>query len=187
MVIIRYFQCRGPTANEHGWPNREFVDMSTVSYLDSAFLFRQQLLGSEFVADVYTWSAPAAGRVRVKVLGVVEAGWPSPAEEELLDAMSFDDYLVSNKDASYILRVKGNSMIDARIHPGDMVLVERTRTPRDGDIVISEIDDEWTMKRFRQQGQRVWLEAANAAYPPISPQRELTIVAVVCAVVRKYT
>jgi SOS regulatory protein LexA len=119
---------------------------------------------------------------RVKILGVVEAGWPSPAEEELLDTMSFDEYLAPNKAASYILRVSGDSMIDAGIHPGDMVLVERTSQTRDGDIVIAEVDGEWTMKYFRQQGQRVWLESANAAYPPITPQRELQVV----AVVRKY-
>jgi repressor LexA len=121
-----------------------------------------------------------------KVLGVVEAGWPSPAEEELLDTMSFDEYLAPNKAASYILRVSGDSMIDAGIHPGDMVLVERTSQTRDGDIVIAEVDGEWTLKYFRQQGQRVWLESANAAYPPITPERELQVVAVVRAVVRKY-
>ncbi len=122
----------------------------------------------------------------VGILGVIEAGWPSPAEEELLDTMSFDDYLVPNKDASYILKVKGDSMIDAGIHPGDLVLVERTTHARDGDIVIAEIDHEWTMKRFRKQGRQVWLEAANRAYPSMLPQQELTIVAVVRAVVRKY-
>jgi repressor LexA len=123
---------------------------------------------------------------RVKILGVVEAGWPSPAEEELLDTMSFDEYLAPNKAASYILRVSGDSMLDAGIHPGDMVLVERTSQTRDGDIVIAEVDGEWTLKYFRQQGQRVWLESANAAYPPITPERELQVVAVVRAVVRKY-
>jgi SOS-response transcriptional repressor LexA len=93
---------------------------------------------------------------------------------------------VPNKAAAYILRVSGDSMIDAGIHPGDMVLVERTSQPRDGDIVIAEVDGEWTLKYFRQQGQRVWLESANAAYPPITPERELQVVAVVRAVVRKY-
>ena len=77
-------------------------------------------------------------------------------------------------------------MIEAGIQPEDLVLVERTSMPRDGDIVIAEVDGEWTMKFFRQQGQRVWLESANTAYPPISPERELTVVAVVRAVVRKY-
>ena len=78
--------------------------------------------------------------------------------------MSFDEFLAPNREASYILRVKGDSMLDAGIHPGDMVIVERTNRPRDGEIVIAEVDGEWTMKYFRQQGSRVWLESANAAY-----------------------
>ena len=122
----------------------------------------------------------------VKLLGVVEAGWPSPAEEELLDTMSFDEYLVPNWEAAYILRVKGDSMTGAGIHPGDMVLVERDVNPRPGDIVIAEVDGQWTMKYFRQHGRRVSLEAANPAYPPIVPQQELKIAAVVRAVIRKY-
>ena len=150
------------------------------------YAFRHNFMGCEIVARAGI--GPTLGRrvPGVKVLGIVEAGWPSPAEEELLDAMSFDEYLAPNKDASYILRVKGDSMVDAGIHPGDMVLVERTATPRDGDIVIAEIDGEWTMKFFRKQGRQVWLEAANRAYAPIAPERQLTVIAVVRAVVRKY-
>ena len=141
----------------------------------------------EVVAKIGPQLTPGRLLHRVRVLGVVEAGWPSPAEEELLDTMSFDEYLAPNKEASYILRVKGDSMIDAGIHPGDMVIVERTNRPRDGEIVIAEVDGAWTMKVFRQQGNRVWLESANAAYPPITPEQELTVVAVVRSVVRKYS
>ena len=61
-----------------------------------------------------------------RVLGVVEAGFPSPAEEELLDTMSLDEYLIDNKEATFILQVSGDSMKDAGIMPKDMVLVERT-------------------------------------------------------------
>src|SRR3989344_9173723 len=67
-----------------------------------------------------------------RLLGLVEAGFPSPAEEELLDVMSFDEYLTPNKEASYILKVKGDSMMDAGIHPGDMVVVERRGAPKPG-------------------------------------------------------
>src|SRR5438132_714620 len=67
-----------------------------------------------------------------RVLGVVEAGFPGPAEEELLDVMDFDEYLTPNKESSYILKVKGDSMIDAGIHPGDMVIVERKSSYKPG-------------------------------------------------------
>ena len=120
------------------------------------------------------------------VLGTVSAGFPSPAEEELADTMSLDEYLITNKEATYLLKVTGDSMKDAGILSGDLLLVERGAVPRDGDIVIAHIDREWTMKYFRRRGPRVFLEAANTAYKPIHPQEELTIAAVVRAVIRKY-
>jgi len=153
---------------------------------NAASIIGQQLIVKEFFTKAGNRLVPGPHFPRVKILGVIEAGWPSPAEEELLDTMSFDEYLAPNKEASYILRVKGDSMIEAGTHPDDLVLVERTTTPRDGNIVIAEVDGEWTMKYFRRQGSNVWLESANAAYPPITPEHQLTVVAVVRAVVRKY-
>lgn len=122
----------------------------------------------------------------LKMLGLVEAGFPSAAEEETLDTMSIDDFLIENKEASYLLRVKGDSMIDAGIREGDMVIVERSNTPRSGDIVIAEVDGEWTMKYLRKNGKTFYLESANKRYKPIYPKDELKIAAVVKAVVRKY-
>ena len=121
-----------------------------------------------------------------RLLGLVEAGFPSPAEEELVDTMSFDQYLIENPEATYILKVKGDSMIDAGIHSGDMVIVERGANYRNGDIVVAEVDGEWTIKFFRERGGRPFLEPANKDYEPIYPKQELSITAVVRAVVRKY-
>jgi repressor LexA len=127
---------------------------------------------------------------QIKLLGLVEAGFPSPAEEELSDTMSFDDYLIEKKESTYILRVKGDSMIDAGIHEGDMVIVERGANYKDGDIVIAEVDGEWTIKYFRKERnkgeEKIFLEPANKKYKPIYPKEELKISAVVKAVVRKY-
>lgn len=122
----------------------------------------------------------------VKVLGLVEAGFPSPAEEELADTLTIDDYLIENREATFLLKVKGDSMIEAGIQPGDMVIVERNREPKDGDIVIAEIDHEWTMKYYRKSGNRIFLEPANKKYRPIYPTDELKIAAIVRAVIRKY-
>ncbi|RJQ36874.1 repressor LexA [Candidatus Parcubacteria bacterium] len=121
-----------------------------------------------------------------RVLGTVEAGWPSPAEEELIDTMSLDEFLIQNKEATYILKVKGNSMHDAGILEGDMVLVERGPQPKDGDIVIAEVDGEWTMKYFRKQGRSIFLEPANKQFKPIFPKEDLKVAAIVKAVIRKY-
>ncbi|MFA7314497.1 MAG: transcriptional repressor LexA [Candidatus Magasanikbacteria bacterium] len=122
----------------------------------------------------------------VKILGNVQAGFPSPAEEELSDTMTLDDYLISNKDATYMLKVSGDSMQDAGIMDGDMVLVDRTKTPKEGDIVIAEVDNAWTIKYFRKNGSKVFLEPANKKYKKIYPEEDLKIEAVVYAVIRKY-
>lgn len=129
---------------------------------------------------------PGAFFGTARILGVVEAGFPSPAEEELTDTMSLDEYLIERKEATYLLKVKGDSMIDAGIREGDMVLVERGRTARHNDIVIAEVDGGWTMKYLRKRGGEVWLEPANATMKPIRPKEGLTIAAVVRAVIRKY-
>jgi repressor LexA len=122
----------------------------------------------------------------VKVLGRVEAGYPSPAEEELADTLSLDDYLVKNPEATYMLKVTGDSMSGAGVLPGDMVLVDKGRTPKNGDIVIAQVDGEWTMKYLKKRGENVTLLPANPSYQPIKPKKELKVAGVVTAVVRKY-
>lgn len=122
----------------------------------------------------------------LRVLGVVAAGFPSPAEEELSDTISLDEYLISSPQATYMLKVDGDSMIDAGIRPGDLVLVQRNLTPKSGDIVVARIDNEWTLKYFEKRSSGVCLRAANKKYPPIIPKQELTIAGVVVANVRKY-
>jgi len=77
-------------------------------------------------------------------------------------------------------------MSGAGILPGDMVIVDRGRTPKSGDIVIAEVDGEWTMKYLRKRGESVTLMPANPNYKPIRPKKELKIAGVVTAVVRKY-
>jgi SOS-response transcriptional repressor LexA len=108
------------------------------------------------------------------------------AEEELSDTMDLDEFLIKNKEATYVLKVTGDSMRDAGILPGDMVLVERGLEPHDGDIVIAHIDHAWTMKYLRKRGRKIWLEPANKRYRPLFPKEELKIAAVVIAVIRKY-
>ncbi len=126
----------------------------------------------------------------VRLLGWVEAGFPSMAEEHTHDTIALDEYLIPHKEASYMLKVKGDSMRDAGIMNGDMVIVERKNTARPGDIVIARIDGEFTMKYYRvgvKKGKQFqYLEAANPAYKPMHPKHSLEIQAVVRSVVRTY-
>jgi SOS regulatory protein LexA len=122
----------------------------------------------------------------VRVLGTVEAGFPSPAEEELVDTLSLDELLIQNREATFLLKVSGDSMSGAGILPGDMVIVDRGQVPKSGDIVIAEVDGQWTMKYLRKRKDDVTLLPANPRYKPIKPKSELKIAGVVTAVVRKY-
>lgn len=122
----------------------------------------------------------------IKKLGVVEAGFPAVAEEDASDTISLDQLLIKNKDSTYMLTVKGDSMIDAGIHDGDMVIAERNQNPKAGDIVIAEVDGGWTMKYFRRVGSRVYLDPANKNFDSIIPKEELKIEAIVKAVIRTY-
>ncbi len=120
------------------------------------------------------------------MLGLVKAGFPSPTEDILETRINIDDFLIQKKESTYILEVDGDSMIDAHIADGDMVIAERTKTARDGDIVIAQVDGEFTMKYFRQKGDKVWLEPANKNFKPIYPTTGLEIEAIVKGVIRKY-
>lgn len=122
----------------------------------------------------------------LRVLGSVEAGFPSPAEEELLDKISLDEWLVKNSSSTFLLKVTGDSMQDAGILPGDMVLIDRALVPKNGDIVIAEVDGKWTIKYFHRQGTKITLIPANPKYRALSPRQELRIGGVVTAVIRKY-
>ncbi|MFH0857254.1 MAG: LexA family transcriptional regulator [Candidatus Magasanikbacteria bacterium] len=122
----------------------------------------------------------------VRVLGSVQAGFPTTAEEEDVGTLSLDEFLIDNPDATYMLSVAGDSMIDAGIVQGDMVVVDRAKDPKSGDIVVADVDGDWTLKYFVQRGGKVFLRAANKNYPDIHPQDELVIGGVVTSVIRKY-
>lgn len=121
----------------------------------------------------------------VPLLGSVKAGFPSDVTE-VRDSMNLEDFLIDKSKDSYILEVDGDSMIDAHIADGDMVIVERTNKAKDGEIVVAEIDGEWTMKYWREKGSKAWLEPANKAFKSMYPEQSLRVAAKVKAVIRKY-
>lgn len=136
--------------------------------------------------DAKGFLALARRPLALQLAGDVCAGFPSPAEEELRDVISFDEYLVAHPETSFLLSVTGDSMSGAGIMDKDLVIVERGREPKNGDIVIAEVDGAWTMKYFYKKGKEVYLEAANPKYPRITPVTDMRLGGVVTAVVRKY-
>lgn len=122
----------------------------------------------------------------VKLLGLVEAGIPTVAEEDTSNTINLDSYLIKNRTSTYVLEVKGDSMIEEGIKEGDLVIVERRNDPKDGDIVIADVDGGWTMKYFKKKGNSVYLQPANKNYKPIYPEQDMKISAIVKGVIRKY-
>ncbi len=122
----------------------------------------------------------------VRNLGSVVAGFPTQEEEQKSEAISLDEYLVRDPDHTFMLTVRGDSMIDAGIQPGDLVLVEKGSSPQQRDIVVACVDDEWTLKYYMKDQAGVRLEPANRKYKFIRPRRSLEIGGIVRAVIRKY-
>jgi repressor LexA len=129
---------------------------------------------------------PTGALTEVPMLGFVKAGFPSQAEDMVETTINLDNFLIQKKDSTYILEVDGDSMIDAHIADGDLVIAERTENAKDGQIVIAEVDGEFTMKYFRKKDGVVWLEPANKNFKPIYPENDLKIRAIVKGVIRKY-
>ncbi len=146
-----------------------------------------QNLGSIFSVFFYTPSAmeieppiPFEKRTCLRlplVSASVEAGFPSPADDHLERGIDLNEELIRNPAATFLVRVKGESMRDAGIHSGDTLIVDKSVTPADRQIVVAMIDGEFTVKRFRKVNGRVFLEAANASFAPIEvgEDQELTI------------
>ena len=126
---------------------------------------------------------PEVPEDRVPIVGTVAAGSPILAEECIEDYLTFD---TGGRSGEYFaLRVRGESMLNVGILPGDLVVVRRQQTCNNGEIVVAMIDDEATVKRFSRQNGRVWLLPENEAYAPIDGTYA-QILGKVSAVVRRY-
>ena len=117
----------------------------------------------------------------------VQAGFPSPADDHLERSIDLNEELIRNPASTFFVRVKGESMRDAGIHTGDILVVDRSLTPSDRRIVVAMIDGEFTVKRFRSLEGNVFLEAANEKFPRIelSGDQELVIWGVVAFVIHQ--
>jgi SOS regulatory protein LexA len=120
------------------------------------------------------------------LLGVIKAGYPIPAEVQEDKYLNLHLLFDTMSSASYALTVSGDSMSDAGIYEGDIVIIDKKREPTNGDIVAACVDNEWTVKYFQKQDGRVSLLPANKQYPEISPQQSLEIGGVVIHVIRSY-
>ena len=116
----------------------------------------------------------------------VRAGLPSPAGDTSYDTLTIDEYLIGHPSSTVLVTVKGDSMIDAGIMPGDTVVVEKRGPARVGEMVIAIVDNEFTLKTLGKEKGKFVLIPANPAYPVIRPQGELEIFGIVVGQFRKY-
>ena len=107
--------------------------------------------------------------------GKVCAGFPSPAEDFAVKRIDLTEILVTHPQATFLLRVSGESMKDAGIFDGDMLVVDKAIKPRHGHIVVAVVDGEFTVKYFYQRAGWVKLRAANVTFPDITPRDGQTL------------
>lgn len=113
------------------------------------------------------------------------AGFPSPAQDYVEAELDLNEYCVQRRHSTYFVHAIGNSMTDIGLHSGDLMVVDKAETPRHGDIVIAEIDGEFTVKRLLLT-PRPGLQPMNSTYPTLWPEPEqLQIFGVVTAFVHK--
>jgi repressor LexA len=126
---------------------------------------------------------PASNVVQLPVIGAVAAGVPTLAAENIETTIPLPTEIVRD-DATFVLRVKGESMIDAGIFDGDYVVVHQQPTAVNGDIVVAQIEDDATVKRFFRESDRIRLQPENPTMEPIYA-RDVTVLGKVVAVFRR--
>jgi SOS-response transcriptional repressor LexA len=129
-------------------------------------------------------SSVAALVARLKLAGFLDST-PDAVDDTDADALTIDDYLIEHPSQTVLIRVKGDSMMDAGIFDGDLVVVEKRPAAHKGDIVVAIVDNQFTLKRLEQEQGRFVLKAENKAYPIIRPEGSLEIFGVMVGLVRK--
>ena len=120
----------------------------------------------------------------------IEAGFPSPADDHLEGELDLNELLIQNAPATFFVRAQGESMSGERptIQNGDLLIVDKSRTPQTGDVVIACLDGAFTVKRLRCTVEGVWLLPENKAFPEIriKAEQEFCIWGVVTARISQF-
>ena len=151
----------------------------------AAMVARLKLLG--FLESTPDRRLAPTGRFFARALAEspVRAGEPNAVEDGHSDALTIDDYLIERPSQTVLIRVKGDSMQDAGILEGDLVVVEKSASAKRGDIVVAIVDGQFTLKRLDVERGQFVLKPENKAYPVIRPEGTLEIFGVMVGLVRK--
>ncbi len=118
----------------------------------------------------------------------VQAGFPSPADDYVADSLDLNEHLIARKEATFMVRVQGDSMVGASINDGDLLIVDRSITPGNGSIVVAAVDGEFTVKRLEKHRGKIRLLPENPRFEPIEfkDEQELQIWGVVTSVIHSF-
>ena len=117
----------------------------------------------------------------------ISAGFPSPADDFKEQRLSLDEELVKNKEATFYARVSGDSMVEAGLDDGDLIVIDRSLNPENGKIAVCLVDGEFTVKRIKKEKKKLYLIPENKKYNPIElkEENELIIWGIVQYVIKK--
>jgi len=125
--------------------------------------------------------------VRLPILGAIAAGAPLLAQENIEGEMAVPRRMIGGAEGAFLLRVKGDSMVDAHILDGDVVVIRPQQTAENGEVVAALLGDEATVKRFRTEGEESALVPANSAYQPMPLRgRDVRLIGKVIGLLRTY-
>lgn len=125
---------------------------------------------------------------RLELARKMETGFPSPASDHLEKALSLEELVVFRPSATFYVRAQGNAMKRSGIHDKDILIVDRSITPRHGNIIVTSIDEEPSIRRFAKQGSRIFLVSDDPSLQPIAVNKETawTIWGVVTHVIHRF-
>lgn len=126
-------------------------------------------LGLEIVGRGDLWLEKS---LRPLFASSVSCGFPSPADDHCEDKLDLNEFIVRHPSATFFLKAKGDSMKNAGIYSGDILVVDRSLSPKDGKVVIAAINGELTAKRLKIKGKKVFLVPENKSYPEIELKLE---------------
>lgn len=160
--------------------------LSTVQHILAAC--KANRLGKTISNDILFPAFDSSPRHAPVFSHTVAAGFPSPADDYIEGRLSLDEHLISNKETTFFVRAKGNSMIGAGIFDGDLLIVDKSLSPQSGNIVIAIVDGDLTVKRLVQNKGEIILKPENPRFKDIEFKdgQELQVWGVVTATIKRF-
>ncbi len=164
----------------------EMLPLFSVASKNAIFKIVQKWIDEGILAKDRNQLIPTHKFYSLPLLGVIKAGLPTLEPHYEGEGVYLGDFLVNNPGYTYVLKVSGDSMIGEGIRPGDLVILDKMREPKNKDVIAAFVDNEWTLKFYNNNQGQVYLTAANPNYSPIFPKETLVTGGVVIKVIRNY-